>query len=187
MLTTLVATIVMGPSGLMCPVMGEHEAKSTGAMADYAGIRFGFCCASCPPLFEKDPAKYLKAAEKSAKPMGMFLFDPLSGRRIETKNAKAFSTFKGIQYAFENDTEKRMFDKEPEKYTKMPSLEVLVCPVSGEAVTVDKASGYADYKDMRFYFCCADCMKPWNENAGEYAQKVRDKAAKPKIAKVVVK
>ncbi|HRF59243.1 MAG TPA: hypothetical protein PLH94_04935 [Fimbriimonadaceae bacterium] len=187
MLTTLVAAIVMGPSGMMCPVMGEHEAKSTGAMADYAGIRFGFCCASCPPLFEKEPGKYLKAAEKSAKPMGLFLFDPISMRRIEAKNAKAFSTYKGIQYGFENETSKRLFDKEPAKFTKMPAQEVLMCPVSGETISVDKAFAFADYKDMRVYFCCADCIKPWSDNPGQFAEKVRDKATKPKVAKVVVK
>lgn len=47
----------------------------------------------------------------------------------------------------------------------------LVCPVMGTVIgSEDKATGYQDYKGVRYYFCCDDCPKlfkkdpePWTK------------------------
>lgn len=45
-----------------CPVMdgGSIDKKY---FADYDGKRIFFCCGSCPDVFKKDPAKYVKKLE----------------------------------------------------------------------------------------------------------------------------
>lgn len=50
-----------------CPVMPgsavvKAEAEAKGLFRDYEGNRYWFCCASCEPLFDADPAKYAAAA-----------------------------------------------------------------------------------------------------------------------------
>jgi len=41
----------------LCPVMGNPIDKSI--FADYDGKRIYFCCPACPPVFKKDPEKYM--------------------------------------------------------------------------------------------------------------------------------
>ena len=40
-----------------CPVMGGTINKNLHA--DYKGQRVYFCCQACPPVFAKDPEKYI--------------------------------------------------------------------------------------------------------------------------------
>ncbi|PKY69896.1 hypothetical protein CYJ40_07420 [Brevibacterium ravenspurgense] len=46
----------------VCPVMGgtavTAQAEAAGLFRDYEGSRYWFCCASCGPVFDSDPAKY---------------------------------------------------------------------------------------------------------------------------------
>jgi YHS domain-containing protein len=53
----------------VCPVMKHEISKVTAdtARSEYKGNTYYFCCEGCKPAFDKDPAKYVKAAEK-AKP-----------------------------------------------------------------------------------------------------------------------
>lgn len=45
---------------LVCPVTGEEIADKTKAAGhkDYNGKTYYFCCKMCPPLFDKEPAKF---------------------------------------------------------------------------------------------------------------------------------
>jgi len=45
----------------ICPIEGGKIDKKL--FADYDGKRVYFCCAMCPPVFNKDPAKYIKKME----------------------------------------------------------------------------------------------------------------------------
>lgn len=50
-----------------CPVMignqvNKDHAEASGLFRDYEGNRYWFCCASCGPLFDADPAKYATPA-----------------------------------------------------------------------------------------------------------------------------
>lgn len=49
---------------LVCPITGEKIAsvKDAAGSSTYKGKTYYFCCASCKPAFDKDPAKYAKAA-----------------------------------------------------------------------------------------------------------------------------
>lgn len=49
---------------LVCPVTGETIAsvKDAAGSSVYNGKTYYFCCSSCKPAFDKDPAKYVKTA-----------------------------------------------------------------------------------------------------------------------------
>lgn len=49
-----------------CPVMVgtaviKSEAEEAGLSRDYNGQRYWLCCASCGPLFDADPERYVAA------------------------------------------------------------------------------------------------------------------------------
>ena len=53
----------------ICPVMGNPINKDI--YVDYKGRRVYFCCPMCPPVFNRDPEKYIKILDeqlKGAKP-----------------------------------------------------------------------------------------------------------------------
>jgi YHS domain-containing protein len=44
----------------VCPVMGEtFTVTKNSPYSEHKGKTYVFCCASCKPKFDKDPAKYL--------------------------------------------------------------------------------------------------------------------------------
>lgn len=47
---------------LVCPVTGEKIAsiKDAAGHSTYKGKTYYFCCPSCKPMFDKNPAKYVK-------------------------------------------------------------------------------------------------------------------------------
>jgi len=55
---------------LVCPVTGETIAskKLAAGHSDYKGKTYYFCCAGCKPAFDKDPAKFTKAASAKVSP-----------------------------------------------------------------------------------------------------------------------
>lgn len=52
------------PAALVCPVTGETIASVKDAVGSsvYKGKTYYFCCESCKPTFDKNPAKYVKTA-----------------------------------------------------------------------------------------------------------------------------
>jgi YHS domain-containing protein len=59
---------------LVCPVTGETiaSAKDAAGSTSYKGKTYYFCCSGCKPEFDKDPAKFIKAASKpGGKPLGL--------------------------------------------------------------------------------------------------------------------
>ncbi len=54
---------------LVCPVTGETIASAKDAVghSTYKGKTYYFCCSDCKPKFDKNPAKYIKAASVGAK------------------------------------------------------------------------------------------------------------------------
>ncbi len=57
------------PAALVCPVTGETIASVKDAVghSTYKGKTYYFCCSSCKPMFDKDPAKYTKSASAGTK------------------------------------------------------------------------------------------------------------------------
>jgi len=49
-------------ASMVCPITGEKIAsvKDAAGSSTYKGKTYYFCCASCKPMFDKNPAKYAK-------------------------------------------------------------------------------------------------------------------------------
>ena len=163
-----------------CPVMGGPIAKGQ-AVTEYNGVRFTYCCAGCDTEFAKDPSGILEKSAKAGKTVGVSLFDPVSMKRVDAEKAKGgFSDYKGVRFYFESADDKAAFDKEPKKYGVMPKKEALFCPVMKNAVaSYAKASGYADYDGVRYYFCCAGCDTKFAAEPAKFAEVATEKVQKP--------
>lgn len=172
-ITIMVAAFALGgqqASTLSCPITGEPIVKGMKVTV-YNGASFTYCCPGCDKQFEKDPKAALAKAGKDGKTIGVFLFDAISKKPIVESEAKGGSSdFKGLRFYFANTKGKATFDMEPMKYASLPEKEALYCPVSKEAVeSYAKASGYDDYKGVRYYFCCAGCDEPFAKNPVKYS------------------
>lgn len=192
-LTTIIASAALTIVGqqalpISCPITGEPVVKGM-KVTEYNGVRFTYCCAGCDTQFEKNPKAALENAVKNGKTVGVFLFDPISMKRLEVNKANGgFSDFKGIRYYFESDMDKSVFDKEPTKFGVLPTKEALFCAVSNKVVTsYGKASGYADYNGVRYYFCCPGCEGPFAKDPTKYAAIGKEyvKSPAPMIAEKV--
>lgn len=59
-------------ANLVCPVTHEKIAsvKDSVGHSTYKGKTYYFCCSACKPMFDKNPAAYVKSAKAdTAKPM----------------------------------------------------------------------------------------------------------------------
>ncbi|HVL39405.1 MAG TPA: YHS domain-containing protein [Fimbriimonadaceae bacterium] len=185
-MSTLLAALVLAPQGgLACPVMGSPANDKSGAV-DYAGVRYTFCCAGCDQTFAKEPAKYLKSEKVKAKTLGVSLFDPVNGRRVDAKTAKGGSAdFNGVRYHFISQENRVAFEGEPKKYTQVPAKESLTCPVMGSTVaSYAVAPAYADHEGVRYYLCCDGCIAPFEKDPAQFAKNASGKATAPKAQKV---
>ncbi len=172
MITTLLVTLAIAAHGdpLRCPVMGGPANHKLPA-SDYNGVRYFYCCPGCKEPFEKDPQKAIAASRKKGHAVGVFLFDPVSGMRLEhDKSIKEHSDFGGTRFLFSSQANKAMFDQAPAKYGALPKKEALYCPVGKEAVpSYAKASGYVDHAGVRYYMCCAGCEGKFSKEPKKYA------------------
>ena len=101
-----------------CPVTGDPIDKNI--FVDYQGKRIYFCCNSCPPIFNKDPQKYLKKlSDNGEKPALLALVPqktcPVMGGAID-KNI--YVDYKGQRIYFCCNGCPAQFKKDPEKYLK---------------------------------------------------------------------
>lgn len=184
--TTIMALALMGQGGkgdaLACPIMGSG-ANVKGVFSDYNGARYWFCCPGCDSQFGNEPAKFaaLRAKEKAS---GEFLFDPVSGTRLQAdKTIKEFSDYKGIRFKFQSAENKAAFDKNPAKFGVMPKKEALYCPVGKEAVpTYAAASGYVDHAGVRYYMCCGGCEGKFKADPAKFVPNAEKFVKAPGIA-----
>lgn len=172
----LVASLLLALQGhnvppTLCPVTFEPAVDSAKAV-DWSGIRFTFCCGSCDATFAANPKVALEKAAKADKTIGVFMFDAVSKMSIDPAKAKGgYSDYKGVRYYFENKEEKASFDAEPKNFATLPKKEALYCPINkAKVASYGKASGYADYNGVRYYFCCAGCEKPFAEEPAKFAE-----------------
>lgn len=185
MLTQIIAfALLSNQPQLVCPVMGE-AANMSGPRIEYNGALFAFCCAGCDAAFSGDPAKILASPKLKGKNAGIYLFDPVSRKRLEAKEAKAFATYAGIVFPFESEANKATFDKNPKNFGTLPKKEVLVCPVSGETIeSHHSAAAFQDVEGVRYYICCAGCLPAMEKDAKKHAASHASKAVTPKAHKV---
>lgn len=175
MLTGFFAALIgaQGISGLTCPIMGGKVSMG-GGFTDFNGVRYMYCCGGCQDEFEKSPTAALANPKMKGKTLGISLFDPISGARIDADRAKGgYVDTNGVRYYFATPDEKKLFKADPKKYATFVKKETLTCPVMGRAVAdYASTSGYADYKGVRYYFCCSGCETKFAENPAEYSAKV---------------
>ncbi len=183
MLLVTLATLVVGQTAaLSCPVMGSAIHGAGTNAYDYNGARFTMCCGGCDDQFKATPAKFLKQAAEKKLTVGVFLYDPTTGIKVEPKKAKGSSDFGGLRYYFANAKAKKAFDAEPKKFASMPAKEALWCAVMNHSIAdYNSAGAYVDNGDTRYYLCCNGCMAKMKENQDALTAKIADKVKAPKV------
>jgi YHS domain-containing protein len=184
--TTLIAITTLAPAkadvSTVCPVMKEPVPAKAKAV-EYAGGRYAFCCAGCDVTFSKDPEKFVNGAKSDASPIGLFLFDPVSGRRILVDDAKGSSVYQGMRYLFASKDNQTKFEADPGKYAARPERESLTCPVAGDKIASHSAAaGYVDHDGVRFFVCCSNCFPTLEKDLAGTVAAGRGKPTVPKAA-----
>lgn len=189
MLITALAFMSLGLAGsepnLHCPATLEAITGAPAIRMEYAGATFGTCCGGCDGPFSKDPGGLIAKAVKANKTVGLFGYDPVSGKKIEARNSVAFSDYKSIRYRFASAEEKKVFDATPARFIAEVKSEAFMCPVTGDEMTSDSSRGYADYNGVRYYLCCPQCTTAFRKDPAKYAASVAS-AVKP-LAVVMLK
>ena len=176
-ITTIAAALTMGLATfddvkpLTCLIMGGPVRDNTAPM-EYAGSLYGFCCPGCDTKFAADPMAAMKKHKDGKNTVAAFLFDPITHKRIKAKKAKASSDYQGTRYYFSSEENKATFDKNSKKFAMVPKKESLTCAVMGTKIkSYSKADSYVDHEGVRYYICCAACVKPMEKNTAKYAGK----------------
>jgi YHS domain-containing protein len=173
-------------SPLICPVMGKEilSPEQAWKTRDVKGVRYYLCCQPCEEKFDKEPTAFTVAPSNPAKAAGVFLFDPVTTKRLDVGKAVAYSVYGGVLFPFATAANKKAFDKSPKTYATRPEKELLYCPVSDKPVKdYAAASDYSDYQGERIYMCCPGCKEPFDKEPTKYkarmdAFRVKSGAAK---------
>lgn len=185
-IATVVAALTLGvakidDTPLKCAVMGSPTNAKSMTM-EYAGAKYPMCCGGCPDAFKKEPTKYIKEAAKSNTTIGMTLFCPVSGEKLDMEKVKATIDYKGMRYGFCCNDCVTAFKADPAKFAKTPEKESMTCPVSGEKIAAySAAAGFMDYKGVRYYFCCGDCMSAMKKDPDAVIAKGKAAVAEPHV------
>ncbi|MBX3097050.1 MAG: YHS domain-containing protein [Fimbriimonadaceae bacterium] len=171
-------------SPLVCPIMSDHAVPAEAKSVEYKGASFQFCCAGCEPKFAADPEKYIKEAAAGNKVVGKYLFDVTTGELLNMRRATMHMDYKGIRYMFSKQESLDKFRANPASFVdNAPKKEALYCPVmKSEVKSYGSASGYVDYKGVRYYMCCAGCTEPFRKDPEQF---IGNAARYVKDAKVV--
>lgn len=185
-IATVVAALTLGVAKfddkpLKCAVMGSPTNAKSMTM-EYAGAKFPMCCGGCPAAFTKEPTKFMKEAGKSDTTIGMLMFCPVSGERLDLEKVKLTTDYKGMRYGFCTEDELKAFKADPAMYTRIPEKESLTCPNSGEKISAySAAGGYMDHNGVRYYFCCGDCLAAMKKDPGAVLAKGKAVVSEPKV------
>lgn len=177
-----VAMVQDMPSMQMQCTFQPEPASAKVQKMDYAGVRYGFCCPDCVSKFAKNPQAGVEASMKKEGIEGEFLFDPVSGKRITSKQAKGGSMdFNSVRYLFESEANFKTFAANPKAFTAPVTKVALYCPVMGHAVKSYAESGaFADYNGTRYFLCCPDCLSAFQKEPGKFAPKAAAAVMAPK-------
>ncbi len=163
---------------LSCPIMLNSAADMKSKPVVVGGFAFYACCPGCDAKFKKDPAGSMKKAVEAKKTVGVSLFDPVNGTRIEPAKAKGQADYKGIRYYFASRINAQKFNDAPASFTATPKQEVLYCVVMKQAVkSYEAAHSYVDHKGVRYYMCCAPCLGQFKAAPDSFVANGKPKAA----------
>jgi len=186
-LVTVALTVGWQSGQIVCPVMGE-PAKLVGKVVEYNGSRFGFCCGGCESTFSRNASKYIASATQDKRVVGVCLFDPTTGMRIDPKTAKGTVDYAGLRYWFATADGAKAFSANPAKYVLATKSELLTCPVSGKKfASYHEAGGYRVHDGAVYYFCCGNCMDAFGKDPGTFVAKSKGGLQPPRAVVVVVK
>jgi len=142
----------------VCPIMGS-KANFDGPKVEYNGAVYAFCCGGCDDNFAKNPAAALKNPKLAGKVTGVYLFDPVSGKRVRASESKFSADHNGTRFYFLNAANLETFKKDAKKYGAMPTKSSMHCPVTGEKVAAyGDAVAFVDDNNVRYYYCCKGCL-----------------------------
>lgn len=135
----------------VCTISGEPlKTPAKAESVERNGKKVLFCCADCKAKFEKlDDAGKDKAIKKA----------DLLGRKLTAQ--------KTIEMV-----DKQLKALEGDKSEPAPApAGKLQCAVTGEEIeSVAKAAGKVEYKGKTYYFCCAGCIKKFNETPDKFVK-----------------
>lgn len=167
----LISSLLLGTqeAPLTCPIMQGKAANLKSEAVLLGGFQFNFCCPGCDAKFKKDAAGAVKKAAAAKMTVGSFLFDPTTGLRIKSEDAKGSSDFKGIRYYFASEENRAKFTADPAFFAVSPKQEVLTCVVAKEAIkTHADAAAYLDHKGVRYYICCPSCISQFKASPDKF-------------------
>ncbi len=61
----------------------------------------------------------------------------------------------------------------------------MICPVTGEAFSVNEKTSFIEYAGKKYYFCCPACKDEFQKEPGKYASKTDIKAGNKFICPVM--
>jgi len=147
-----------GPS--VCAMTGNPISDDVSRV-DYAGVQFGFCGVNCVIAFERNPATVLRNLPSGDKPRGMYLFDPVSGARIDLhrQGEVKFKDLGGVRVYFESSANLKTYEANDKAYRITAPRECLVDAVTRTPLaTYSDAVGFVNFGGVRYYFSDADTM-----------------------------
>jgi YHS domain-containing protein len=106
-----------------CPIMTTDEIDPKESVTvDYKGVKIFLCCDTCVAKWKKEPSAYLDpklipglAGKELPKREIEQVYDPVvKERKVSSKDT--FTMYKGVKVYFFNETSKKRFEKEPERY-----------------------------------------------------------------------
>lgn len=172
---------------ITCPVSGETiENPSKAPRYAYKGKTYYFCSNSCLNKFKASPATYLNrkpanaqaqtaskaccsseqgghcSGEKGTQAAGKSCCSDKQGTAKSCCSDKQETAKNGGQTAANNKEQANA--KQPSESAK------LICPVSGEELTLDKAVAF-EYNGKRYYVGCSECQRKFLADPETYAKK----------------
>ncbi len=182
-----VASLALGLSGplppLYCPATLEKITGKPFITVEYGGILFGTCCVGCGNPLLRDPKPLLAEAIKEKFTVGSFIYDPVSGLRIDEKKAPEYADYASIRYFFSSKDEKKAFLAHPEGYVAAIQSEAYFCPVTKHPTTWSDAAAFADFNGVRYFLANADSLAQFKADPAKFVASV---TAQVKPLKAVV-
>jgi hypothetical protein len=169
-----------------CPVT-ESPVNDESPSVVISGVEFRFKSADLVASFAKSPAEVLGRqmgggnngpySKSLGQAFGVSFFDPVARKsmilsrdgHIREADIKAVSNWEwvdGIIYPL-SQRSARLFRQDPRSYLVEPKKYTLWCPVMRkEMPSIEKAIGYLDRDEVRYFLCCESCMGSAGRSSG---------------------
>jgi YHS domain-containing protein len=154
---------------------------------DFAGVQFGFCGVNCIIAFERDPARNLRNLPGGDKPRGIYLFDPVSGARIDLhrQGAVDYRDIGGVRVFFETKANLKVYESSDKAFRLTAPRECLVDAVTRKPLaTYSDAVGFSDFGGVRYYFSEVESLAKFKTSPRSYTPAVASFVGAPRSIRV---